>query len=174
MELDLRLPVIGVVRTAHAEPATTPIQAGLNRAEHGTIEIAGRYLEGLSGLAEFDYAWLLTWLHRLAEPGSDPPLSQVPFLLRSQQRAMGMFAARGPWRVNPIGLSLIRILDVTGPAVRFAGVDLLDGTPVLDLKPYVTRFDRPPGEPRCGWYDQVPIGDGVTPAQLTPPGEADR
>jgi len=170
MELTVPLRVIGVVRTAYTELATTPIQAGLNRAEQGTIEIAGRYLEGLDGLAEFDYAWLVTWLHRPAERSSDPPLRQVPFLLRAQQRTMGMFAARGPRRLNPIGLSLIQLLDVTGPAIRFAGVDLLDGTPVIDLKPYVSRFDRPPGDPRCGWYDRVTISDGITPARLTPPG----
>src|SRR5215472_7291345 len=170
MELDLRLPVIGVVRTAHAELGTTPIQAGLNRGERGTIEIADRYLEGLYGLAEFDYAWLVTWLHKLGEPGNDPPLRQVPFLLQAQQRTMGMFAIRTPRRINPIGLSLIQLLEVTGPAIRFAGVDSLDGTPVIDLKPYVARFDRPPGDPRCGWYDHVPISDGITPAQSTPPG----
>jgi tRNA (adenine37-N6)-methyltransferase len=169
MDLAAPLQVIGVVRTAHTELATTPIQAGLNRAEHGTIEISDRYLAGLDGLAGFDYAWLVTWLHKLAEPGNDPPLRQVPFLLRSQQRAMGIFATRGPKRVNPIGLSLIQLLDVTGSAVRFAGVDLLDGTPVIDLKPYVTRFDRPAGDPRCGWFDHVAIRDGVTPAQLAPP-----
>ena len=82
---------------------------------------------------------------------------------------MGIFATRGPKRINPIGLSLIQFLDVTGPVIRFAGVDLVDGTPVIDLKPYVTRFDRPPGEPRCGWFDQVTISDGVTPEQLAPP-----
>ena len=74
------------------------------------------------------------------------------------------FAARSPRHINPLGLSLIQLLDVTGPVIRFAGVDRLDGTPVIDLKPYVARFDRPPGEPRCGWYDQVPIRDGVSPA----------
>ena len=168
MDLAAPLQVIGVVRTAHTELATTPIQAGLNRAEHGTIEISDRYLAGLDGLAGFDYAWLVTWLHKLAEPGNDPPLRQVPFLLRSQQRAMGIFATRGPKRVNPIGLSLIQLLDVTGSAIRFAGVNLLDGTPVIDLKPYVTRFDRPAGDPRCGWFDHVAIRDGVTPAQLAP------
>ena len=157
------------MRTAHTELATTPIQAGLNRAEHGAIEIADSYWEGLDGLADFDYAWLLTWLHELAEPGCDPPLRQVPFLLRAQQRKMGIFATRGPKRINPIGLSLIQLLDVTGTAIRFAGVDLLDGTPVIDLKPYVTRFDRPAGDARCGWFDHVPISDGVTPAQLSHP-----
>ena len=150
MDLDIPLQVIGVVRSAHTELSTTPIQAGLNRAEHGTLEIDDRYLAGLDGLADFDYAWLLTWLDKLAEPGTDPPLRQVPFLLRSQQRTMGVFAARGPWQINPIGLSLIQLLDVTGQTIRFAGVHLIDGTPVIDLKPYVTRFDRPTGDPRCG------------------------
>jgi tRNA-Thr(GGU) m(6)t(6)A37 methyltransferase TsaA len=167
MDPDISLQAIGVVRTARTDLAGTPIQASLNRAEHGTIEIDERYLDALEGLADFDYAWLMSWLHRLAPPRSDPPLRQIPFLLQSQQRPMGMFAARGPRRINPIGLSLIRLLDATGPVISFAGVDLVDGTPVIDLKPYVARFDRPPGEPRCGWYDRVPISDAITPAQLT-------
>lgn len=161
--------MIGIVRTSYAELEATPIQAGLNRTGLGIIDIADRYQEGLDGLAEFDYAWLLTWLHKLAEPGSGPPLRHVPFLLRSQQRTKGIFATGGPKRVNPIGLSLIQLLDVIGPIIRFAGVDLVDGTPVIDLKPYVTRFDRPAGEPRCGWFDQVTISDGITAAQLAPP-----
>ena len=154
MDVTAPLQVIGVVRTAHLEPVTTPIQAGLNRAEHGTIEIDDRYREGLDGLAE---------------SGDPPPLRQVPFLLRAQQREKGIFATRGPRRINPIGLSLIRLLDVAGLTVRFAGVDLVDGTPVVDLKPYVTRFDQPAGDPRCGWFDHVTISEGITPAQLTPP-----
>ncbi len=166
MALTVRLRVIGVVRTSHHELDTTPIQVGLNRAEHGTIEVAEPYRDGLDGLAGFDYAWLVTWLDRPRDPGGDPPLRQVPFLLRPQQRRMGIFATRGPRRVNPVGLSLIQLLEVTGQAVTFAGVDLLDGTPVVDLKPYVTRFDRPPGDPRCGWFDQITIADGTTPEQL--------
>jgi tRNA-Thr(GGU) m(6)t(6)A37 methyltransferase TsaA len=170
------LPVIGVVRTGHVELAATPIQAGLNRAEHGTLDIAEPYREGLDGLQDFAYAWLLTWLHRPDRPvtppgerGGRPAMRQVPFLLRREGRAMGMFATRTPRRVNPIGLSLVELLEVTGTTVRFAGVDLLDGTPVLDIKPYVTRFDRPPGEPRCGWFDQVAMREGSTPAQLAAP-----
>ena len=166
MDLTASLPVIGVVRTSHHELETTPIQAGLNRAEHGAIEIAERYRDGLDGLAGFDYAWLLAWLDRPRDPGGDAPLRQVPFLLRPQQRKMGIFATRGPRRVNPVGLSLIQLLEVTGEAVVFAGVDLLDGTPIIDLKPYVTRFDRPPGDPRCGWFDEITMADGTTPGQL--------
>ena len=164
------LPVIGIVRTSYTELEATPIQAGLNQAGRGTIDIAEAYQEGLDGLAEFDYAWLLTWLHKPDSPASVPPLRQVPFLLRSQARRMGVFATRGPRRINPIGLSLIRLLDVTGPVIAFAGVDLIDGTPVIDIKPYVTRFDRPAGDPRCGWFDHLTINDGATPGQLAQPG----
>jgi tRNA (Thr-GGU) A37 N-methylase len=112
---------------------------------------------------------MLTWLRAPGEAPAPAPLRHVPFLLQRQQRQMGLFAARGPRRVNPIGLSLIQLLDVTSPVVRFAGVDVLDGTAVIDLKPYVTRFDRPPGEPRCGWFDQVELTDGLTPADLAAP-----
>jgi len=166
MELTVRMPVIGVVRSRHRELEATPIQASLNRGERGTIEIAEPYADGLDGLAGFDYAWLLSWLDRPRDPGGTAPLRQVPYLLRRQQRRMGIFATRGPRRVNPIGLSLIQVLEVTGQVVAFAGVDLLDGTPVVDLKPYVTRFDRPPGNPRCGWLDQLTISEGTTPGQL--------
>jgi tRNA (adenine37-N6)-methyltransferase len=82
---------------------------------------------------------------------------------------MGIFATRGPLRVNPIGLSRTQLLQVTGQTVVFAGVDLVDGTPVIDLKPYVTRFDWPPETPRCGWFDQLTISDGTTPEQLPRP-----
>jgi tRNA (adenine37-N6)-methyltransferase len=169
MDLNTPLHVIGVVRTSHTEKETTPIQAAVNRAEHGTIEIDETYVDGLAGLSEFDYAWLITWLHgkdRTGQRDGQAPLRQVPFLLRRQRREIGVFAMRGPRRVNSIGLSLIKLIEVDGPVITFAGVDLLDGTPVIDLKPYVTRFDRPDGEPACGWFDQVDIEDGTTPARL--------
>ena len=160
------LDIIGVVHTARTATEATPVQSSLNQDEHGVLEIFEPFAEGLAGLDGFDHAWLLAWLHRPPDPTRPVKLTHVPFLLRPQQRTMGIFATRGPRRINPIGLSLVRILDVTGRQVRFAGVDLLDGTPVIDLKPYVTRFDRPAGEPRCGWFDTVPMPEGVTPADL--------
>jgi tRNA-Thr(GGU) m(6)t(6)A37 methyltransferase TsaA len=166
MELTVSLPVIGLVRTSHRELETTPIHARLNPSEHGTIEIAEPYREGLDGLNGFDYAWLLSWLHRPRDPEGPAPLRQIPFLLRRQQRQMGIFATRSPRRVNPIGLSLIQLLDVTSNGVVFAGVDLIDETPVIDLKPYVTRLDKPSGNPRCGWFDEITITDGITPGSI--------
>jgi tRNA-Thr(GGU) m(6)t(6)A37 methyltransferase TsaA len=164
------LAVIGTVRTARTTPETTPIQSSLNRAEQGVIEVDGAYRDGLDGLEGFSHAWLLSWLHR-PHGGTDrsAPLRQVPFLLRPQPREVGIFATRGPRRVNPIGLSLIELLAITSTAVHFAGVDLIDGTPVIDLKPYVTRFDCPEGRPRCGWFDDVTIEDEMTPADLGRP-----
>jgi tRNA-Thr(GGU) m(6)t(6)A37 methyltransferase TsaA len=163
------LEVIGIVRSSHTSPASTPIQSSLNRGEHGAVEVHEPFVEGLAGLADFDYVWLVTWLHRPDSPGEPAPLTQVPFLLRPQERAMGIFATRGPRRVNPIGLSLVRVLEVAKARLRFAGVDLLDGTPVIDIKPYVTRFDRPDGDVHCGWFDTVPMAEAVTPADLRPP-----
>ncbi len=165
MDLNVPLHVIGFVRCSHTDLENTPIQAGVNRAEHGVIEVEPDFADGLGGLAGFDCAWMLTWLHRQAS-GEIPPLQQVPFLLRSQRRLMGIFATRGPRRINPIGLSLIQIVEISGTKMTFAGVDVVDGTPVIDIKPYVTRFDRPVGDPRCGWFDQVSIDERATPARL--------
>jgi len=86
MDSNVPMPVIGIVRTGYAELEATPIQAGLNRAGHGTIEIADRYQDGLDGLAEFDYARLVTWLHKMAERGSDPPLKQTILIRGSARR----------------------------------------------------------------------------------------
>jgi tRNA-Thr(GGU) m(6)t(6)A37 methyltransferase TsaA len=163
------VPAIGVVRTRRTSLEDTPIQAALNRAERGTIWIEPQYQEGLEGLEGFTYAWLLTWLDRPDSSENPPPLKQTPFLLRGTGQKIGVFATRGPRRVNPIGLSLIQLLAVSGGRVDFAGVDLIDRTPVIDLKPYVQRFDRPPGEPACGWFDQVKIADGITPSRLADP-----
>ena len=182
------------------QPETTPIQAALNRAGHGTIQIAGPYRDGLAGLDGFGYAWLLTWLHRPGarkdagdrkEPGAGegragraglPPLRQVPFLLRRQRREMGIFATRGPRRVNPIGLSLIQLLKVTPETVLFAGVDVIDGTPVIDLKPYVTgstarlatrpaagstRWPSTRAAPPPGWPGRSRPPDGRAPDQVS-------
>jgi tRNA-Thr(GGU) m(6)t(6)A37 methyltransferase TsaA len=172
MPLTVPLPVIGVIRSQYTDTEHTPIQARLNPAAQAAIELDPQYAAGLDGLAGFDFAWLLTWLHRPRDADRPPRLRHVPFLLRAQQRQVGIFATRGPRRINPIGLSLVRLTSVDGATVRFSGVDLIDGTPVLDIKPYVTRFDRPPGKPGCGWFDEIPIADGSTPSGLGPAPES--
>jgi tRNA-Thr(GGU) m(6)t(6)A37 methyltransferase TsaA len=162
-----QLVIIGVVRTGRTDPEDTPVQASLNWGEEGTIVIDPQFGGGLEGLEEFDYLWLLTWLGEVGEEANrTAPLKQTPFLLRPSNRKLGIFATRGPRRVNPLGLSLVRLRAVSGNRIRFGGVDLIDGTAVVDLKPYVARFDRPPGVPACGWFDGLDIDEGVTPAGL--------
>jgi tRNA-Thr(GGU) m(6)t(6)A37 methyltransferase TsaA len=164
---ELELEVIGVVRTGRRHREHTPVQSALNRHEQGSIEIDPRFEAGLDGLSGFDYAWVLSWLGEgTAEADAAVSLRQSPFLLTGSDRLIGIFATRGPRRVNPIGLSLVELVSVQGCTIRFAGVDLVDGTPVVDLKPYVTRFDSPPDPARCGWFDDVELVDGSTPFSL--------
>jgi tRNA-Thr(GGU) m(6)t(6)A37 methyltransferase TsaA len=157
--------IVGVVRCGRTDRAMTPVQAGLNPDEEAVVEIRPEWVEALAGLADFSHVWLLTWLRASAEPPR-APTRQTPFLLQQQGREVGTFAMRGPSRPTPIGLSLVRVLAVARDAVRFAGVDMVDGTPVLDIKPYVPAFDRPAGEVRAGWYDEIELATASTPTSL--------
>jgi tRNA (adenine37-N6)-methyltransferase len=167
--IEPRLRVIGTIRTGYPEAEHTPVQASLNPEERGRIEVDGRYADALDGLEEFSHAWLLTWLGGAEESPAVPGLRQVPFLLRRRPRLLGIFATRGPRRPSPIGLSLVRLVGVDGTTIRFAGVDMVDGTPLLDLKPYVDRFDHPTEDVRCGWFETVSFDRRVTPAELDDP-----
>lgn len=166
-----RLRVIGRVRSRHTALEHTPVQAALNPDEEGSIELDPRYVEALDGLVEFSHLWLLTWLGPLDGEAPEPELRVVPFLLRRNPREMGLLATRGPRRPNPIGLSLVRLLRIDGATIRFAGVDVVDGTPVLDIKPYVSRLDQPADHVRSGWFDTVIFDGAITPASLQPPPE---
>ena len=148
---------IGYIIGPHERPDDTPIQSPRNPDEHARVVVFPELAEGLDGLAEFDYVWLLTYLDR-APP--DPGLRVVPFLLRESGQRVGAFATRYPGRPNPLALSLVRVLSVQDRVLRFAGLDLCHRTPVLDIKPWEQHLDIPgcqPGLPqldriRGGWY----------------------
>jgi len=136
---------IGVVHSPFAEVAGTPIQPALARGAEGTVEVFEPYVAGLKDLAGFERIWLLVWLHRA------PPfqLEVKPFL---DDTPRGLFATRAPCRPNPIGLSPVRLLGIDGHVLRVGELDVVDGTPLLDIKPYATRFDVFDVQ-RCGWLD---------------------
>jgi tRNA-Thr(GGU) m(6)t(6)A37 methyltransferase TsaA len=171
---------IGHVHTGHHEAGATPIQARLNRTGEGTVVIEERFAAGLEGLEQFDFAWLVTFLHRSAFADDSDRLRPVPFLAEDH-RPVGLFATRYPARPNPIGLSLVEIASIEGRTIRFRGVDLLDGTPVLDIKPWVPDIDLPrPGvaaalaDIRTGWYTQTRLTeiahrDGETSTRIPTP-----
>ena len=145
---------IGIVRSPHETTTGTPIQPSRARGIEGTVEINEEYVEALSDLDGFSHIILICHLHR----ASDFKLKVVPYL---DTELRGLFATRAPSRPNPIGLSVVRLLGVDRRVLRIEGVDLLDGTPVLDIKPYVRDFDDQT-EVRCGWLDEV--GDRETAA----------
>jgi tRNA-Thr(GGU) m(6)t(6)A37 methyltransferase TsaA len=150
----MKLQPIGYVRTAHADDKDVPTQAPGN-IETGELEVLPEFAPGLRGLEGFDYAWLISWFDRVGfEPAA---LDVVPHPLRDTGETFGVFATRAPTRPNAIGLSRVRILGVEGAKVRFAGVDLLDGTPILDIKPYMPRIDMPDegSDIRTGWLEKL-------------------
>ena len=138
---------IGFLHSPHQTTSGTPIQPSRARGIEGTIEIAEEYAEALTDLDGFSHIILICHLHKAA----GFKLKVVPYL---DTELRGLFATRAPSRPNPIGLSIVRLLGVDGRVLRIEGVDLLDGTPVLDIKPYVREFDEQT-EIRCGWLDEV-------------------
>jgi tRNA-Thr(GGU) m(6)t(6)A37 methyltransferase TsaA len=161
---------VGVVRSTYLRNEETPIQSALNLAATGEVELVESARPGLLGLEGFSHVWLLTWLDRPVDPWTPVPLVQVPFLLRPTGEQKGVFATRSPRRPTPIGLSLVSLVSLSDTGFTFAGVDLMDGTPVLDIKPYVAAFDRPQGEVRSGWFDEVDPESGTRPMDLGSPG----
>jgi tRNA-Thr(GGU) m(6)t(6)A37 methyltransferase TsaA len=138
---------IGVVHSPHETANGTPIQPSSARGIEGSVEIDEEYAEGLSDLDGFSHIILICHLHEAA--GFN--LKVVPHL---DTELRGLFATRSPSRPNPIGLSVVRLLGIDGRSLRIEGVDLLDGTPVLDIKPYIREFDDET-EVLCGWLDDV-------------------
>ncbi len=137
---------IGYVVSPHKELDGMPLQPIADTSGESTIEISKAHRGCLADLEGFSHAWVLAHLHESL--GWD---AEVPAFL--DDRVHGTFATRSPRRPNPIGLSLVRIVAVRDLAVVVDGLDLLDGTPVLDLKPFVPLFDTPATAVDAGWFE---------------------
>lgn len=138
---------IGVIHSPHIVAQDTPIQPVYAQGTEGTAEIFSEYEEGLQDLEGFSHLHLIYLFDRECTP----KLLVAPFL---QDQIHGVFATRAPCRPNPLGMSLVRLTRREGGILHVADIDVLDGTPLLDIKPYVTRFDVRP-DARCGWQDDV-------------------
>ena len=145
--MNLSIEPIGVIETPFRDPAGTPIQASRANGARGTIRIEPRFHAGLKDLEGFERIWLVYWFHRA--PGAH--LLVTPFLDTCER---GVFATRAPTRPSPVGISAVRLLSVNEGILEVADVDIIDGTPLLDLKPYVPEFDCYPGS-RAGWFDEA-------------------
>ena len=124
-----------------------PLQSVAAVAIEARLEIRAELQPGLRDLDGFSHLHVITHLHRGAHGG----LEVVPFL---DDTVRGIFATRSPRHPNPIGISIVRLLAVVGSTLEISGVDLLDGTPVLDIKPYVPTFDSVAAD-RTGWLEEA-------------------
>lgn len=133
---------IGIIHTPNMSSSGTPIQGQLSPIE-GEIEVFPEFEEGLSDVEAFSHLIILYVFDRAKQA----ELKVTPYL-DTQQR--GLFACRAPARPNPIGLTVVRLREKRGRTLHVEGVDMLDGSPLLDIKPYVPDFDSIPHATR-GW-----------------------
>jgi tRNA (adenine37-N6)-methyltransferase len=135
---------IGVVRTPFKEARGTPISTAAGCGVKGTIELNPEYQAGLQDIAGFSHLFLIYHMDRVDRKG----LTGIPFL---DDKPHGVFAMRSPLRPNHIGLSVVRLTGVRDKVLDIQDLDILDGTPLLDIKPYLPEFDGRTGC-RTGWF----------------------
>lgn len=138
---------IGVIRTPHTAPAGAPIQPQFAASAVGRVELDPAFAEGLASLEEFDRVWLIYAFDRVGAMR----LTVRPFMDDADH---GVFSTRAPCRPNAIGLSPVKLLGIEGSVLHVGEVDMLDGTPLLDIKPYSPKFDCFP-DANSGWLDRV-------------------
>jgi tRNA-Thr(GGU) m(6)t(6)A37 methyltransferase TsaA len=138
---------IGVIRSEHVAAEQTPIQPAYAKGCKGRAEVFPEFASGLRHLEGFSHVYLIYHFHQ-AGPAK---LLVKPFL---QDVERGVFATRAPCRPNAIGLSVVELVRREGNVLHLDGVDILDGTPLLDIKPYTAKFDRFETS-RNGWQDEV-------------------
>ena len=138
---------IGVIHTPHTRAEDTPIQPVFAEGIAGRVEVFPEYAQGLRDIEGFSHVYLIYSFDR----AQAPCLEVRPYL---DDRLRGVFATRAPCRPNPLGLSLVRLVRREGSLLHVEDVDILDGTPLLDIKPYIGRFDSREGG-RCGWQDEI-------------------
>ncbi len=155
-EREIVLKPIGIIETPYTDwSQAVPVQGRANPESEGTLVLYPEYGAGLKDLEGFSHIILLYHFHKSAEV----MLSAKPYLDKAEH---GIFAIRSPHRPNHLGLTLVELVSVQGLQVRVKGVDMLHGTPLLDIKPYNPRIDSVP-EARTGWMEKAfSEGEGVT------------
>jgi len=137
---------IGIIHSPFKESKGTPIQPPAAKGIDGTVEVFAKYAEGLNDIEGFSHVILVYHFH-LSKKSS---LKAKPYM---DNKVHGVFAMRGPSRPNPIGISIVRLVRIEENILHIQDVDIIDGTPLLDIKPYVPEFDRREAE-RIGWLEE--------------------
>jgi tRNA (adenine37-N6)-methyltransferase len=143
----MQLTPIGIIHTPFRQIDDMPVQPTGASGVTGQIELRPELVEGLKDLDGFSHIIVLYHFHQVSRVS----LTVTPFL---DPHPRGVFATRAPTRPNPIGLSVLTLKAIHGNILEVENVDMLDGTPLLDIKPYVPEFDQRTGV-RCGWLEQA-------------------
>ena len=143
---EIRYKPIGIIHSPFKDIKGMPIQPTGAEGVAGTIEMRPEFIEGLKDLEGFSHIILIYHFHQ----SEGYTLSVKPFLDNNQH---GVFATRAPRRPNPIGISAVKLIKVEGRTLHVENVDIVDGTPLLDIKPYVPEFDIQRAE-RTGWLSE--------------------
>jgi len=138
---------IGIIHTPFRKLENMPIQPSGAAGICGTVDLYPEFAEGLKDLAGFSHLILLYRFHE----SRGYSLTVTPFL---DSETRGVFATRAPKRPNPIGLSIVSLIRIRGSTLDIENVDILDGTPLLDIKPYVPEFDHQE-DCRIGWLEKA-------------------
>ena len=146
MRQDIIVKPIGVIHTPYSEAKGIPIQGKFEEGVLGAAEVFPEYRKGLKDVEGFSHVYLIYHFDRAKEE----KLIGKPFL---EDDSHGIFAIRGPNRPNHIGISIVKVEKVEGNTITFSEVDILDGTPLLDIKPYVSHFDSRENV-RNGWIEE--------------------
>ena len=163
-EEGMNMEPIGYLSTCFGEKFGTPRQPGLCPSAWGRLMFHEKFrsIDALRGLEGFSHLWIVFWFHETAQSGWSPTVR--PPRLGGNQR-VGVFASRSTFRPNSIGLSLCRLEGIDfeadeGPLLLLSGVDVIDGTPVLDIKPYLAYAESIPSA-ICGYAAEPPVTKSV-------------
>lgn len=143
----MKIDPIGIIHSPYKQVTGTPIQAAFSDDGEGTIEIFPRFKKGLKDLEGFSHIILIYHFHK----SEGYSLLCRPFLDDVER---GLFATRAPRRPNPIGLSIVRLKEIKDNILSVSSLDMLDGTPLIDIKPYIPRFDSLETL-KAGWFDKA-------------------
>jgi len=138
---------IGIIHSPHQKISDIPIQPVFVNDIKGTVVIDPEFAEGLMDLNEFSHIYLFYFFHQ----SQKTCLHVKPYLSEQEH---GIFATRAPHRPNKLGMSLVRLTKIAGNILHIKDIDVLDGTPLLDIKPYIKRFDSRDNV-QSGWQDSV-------------------
>ncbi len=144
--MNINMQQIATINSPYCDLENMPVQPKGAKDTYATIEFKSEFIDGLKDLDGFSHVYLIYYFHKL----ESYKLSVIPFNDKTNT-PRGVFSTRTPMHPNNIGLSVVELINVEKNIVTIKGIDILDGTPLLDIKPYIENFDKVEGSVRSGW-----------------------